>query len=102
MNLDPVPGAVIRWEYSNVDLSIGKNAIMWSTIDKRYVPIGSDMIHLCIACDGKTITWLNQEGLFRARVDDGTNCRYVAFYNKIVPRLILRPLRLVGFLPDSP
>jgi hypothetical protein len=39
-------------------------------VDGKWVPIGSNMIHLCISCEGKTITWLNEEGLFRARKDD--------------------------------
>jgi hypothetical protein len=64
------PGDIVEWTYMKTDDSVVKNEELWSTLTESWCQIGSNLIHTCIACDGKIITWLNSKGLFHARVDD--------------------------------
>jgi hypothetical protein len=65
------PGDLIEWAYLRTRSLVCKNETLWSSVDEKWVPIGSELTHLCVSCDGKIITWLNEKGLFRAREDDG-------------------------------
>jgi hypothetical protein len=84
------PGDLIEWAYHRDDKPVivhtDADEHVWSSVMKGWVPIGSSLIHLCISCDDKTITWLNEKGLFRARVDDGYGRRARALPARVVPR----------------
>jgi len=68
--LDFNPGDLIEWVYKcNNELAV-ENEILWSSIEKCYIPIGRELVHLCISVDDETYSWLNEEGLFCACVDD--------------------------------
>ena len=64
------PGDPIEWVYKQTDELITEDEMLWSSLMKRYVPIGSDFIHFLISIDSERIVWMNEEGLFHARVDD--------------------------------
>jgi len=64
------PGDMIEWVYEHDGWRVADNEELWSRIEERWVPIGRELVHLCINYDDKTISWLNEKGLFRARVDD--------------------------------
>ena len=65
-----VPGNIIEWVYKQTDELIAEDEMLWSSLMKRYVPIGSCHVHALISIDDERITWMNEEGLFYARVDD--------------------------------
>ena len=65
-----VPGNIIEWVYKQTDELITERETLWSTPMKRWVPIGSGFIHTLISIDSEQITWMNEEGLFHARMDD--------------------------------
>jgi hypothetical protein len=64
------PGDLIEWAYEATDRPVSVDERLWSTPLQRYVPIGSDMIHMLVAVDSDHIMWFNSRGLFHARVDD--------------------------------
>ena len=63
-------GDIVEWTYKRTGEAVTKNAMLWSSVTKSWCQIGSNLVHICIACDGETITWLNSKGLFHAYVDD--------------------------------
>jgi hypothetical protein len=63
------PGDLIEWAFTD-GKPVLADETLWSSTEKKWVPIGSSMTHLCVSCDDKIITWLNEKGLFRAREDD--------------------------------
>ena len=64
------PGDLIEWVYKQDGNIVLEREILWSSLMKRYVPIGSGHVHALISIDSEQITWMNEEGLFRARVND--------------------------------
>jgi len=64
------PGDLIEWTYSYNNKLVVKYETLWSTIENKFVPIGSEMIHACVACDSIAYAWYNKKGLFRARFSD--------------------------------
>jgi len=65
------PGDLIRWKYFYVTKYVRADETLWSTIEHRLVPIGSNLVHMCTFFNNMTISWLNEEGLFTARLIDG-------------------------------
>ena len=64
------PGDLIEWVYKQDGNIVLEREILWSSLMKRYVPIGSGHVHALISIDSEQITWMNEEGLFHARMDD--------------------------------
>ena len=69
------PGDEIEWVYHTTNTFNGKvvtdDECLWSSIEKRYVPIGGPGI-LLIAISDKEMTWLHPKGCFRASRYDST------------------------------
>jgi hypothetical protein len=63
------PGDLIEWMYHRDGRPVREDRLLWSTVEKKWVPIGSELTHLCVSCEGEIITWLNERGVFRARMD---------------------------------
>lgn len=64
------PGDLIEWTYREDSLIVLHDEVMWSTIEKRYVPIGSGMVHMLVDLDSRSYVWLNFHGSFRAHFCD--------------------------------
>jgi len=64
------PGDLIVWVHAYNNELVLNNEELWSTIERHYVPIGRNLVHMCISVNNETYSWLNVEGLFTARVDD--------------------------------
>jgi hypothetical protein len=80
------PGDLIEWVYRRDGRPVREDEYIWSSIEREWVPIGSSMTHLCVSRDGKTITWLNERGVFRARGNDGNSARMSNYGVEIIPR----------------
>ena len=72
MNTTIKPGDLIEWTYETTGHLVSTGEMLWSAPLERWVPIGSNLIHLLISIDDDHLMWLNREGLFHARVDDTT------------------------------
>jgi len=83
---DIKPGDLIEWTYKYNNKLVVENEILWSSIEKRYIPIGSKYVHMCIDLNDETYSWLNEKGLFRACVDDMPGHGYVDRRSAVVPR----------------
>jgi hypothetical protein len=81
------PGDLIEWSYRHIDKPVYPDEELWSSTEKKWVPIGSGMTHLCVSCDEETITWLNEKGLFHARVDDTRVRRCRRALKGVIPRV---------------
>jgi len=81
------PGDLIEWVYKNDHVLVHKDEILWSTIEEKYVPIGSSLIHMCVSCDDETYSWLNKRGLFSVRCDDGWQRPQYGRYQGAFPRI---------------
>jgi len=67
-------GDLIEWvDILNNELVVG-DKFLWSSTEKRYAPICSKYVHMCISVDDETYSWLNEKGLFHAHVDDTRHC----------------------------
>ena len=67
------PGDFIEWTYESDGNLVVESEVLWSTPMHRFVPIGcvnNLLISIHDEGDKKIITWLNDKGLFHARVDD--------------------------------
>lgn len=64
------PGELIEWMFESSREVVAKDEELWSSLLKQWVPIGSGLVHTLISIDSEQIMWMNEEGLFRARVDD--------------------------------
>ena len=67
------PGDMIEWTYKWNGELILSGWMLWSTPLQRWVPIGSEQVHLLISITQDTIVWLNDKGLFHACVGDTTS-----------------------------
>lgn len=65
-----VPGDIIEWVYKRDGSILIEDETLWSTPMNRWVPIGSRLVHTLVSINDERITWLNEEGLFCAYVDD--------------------------------
>jgi len=84
------PGDLIEWVYEYDSFLAVEGEELYSSIEKRYVPIGSNLVHMCIDIDDETYSWLNEKGLFHAHVDDnllGTTATAARYHWKVVPRV---------------
>lgn len=80
------PGDIIEWTYKSGKIVV-ENETLWSSVTESWCQIGSELVHTCIACDGETITWMNQKGTFNARVDDVWWCGDSRRWGKAIPRV---------------
>ena len=80
------PGDTIEWTYKFSGMLVHKDEILWSNADGRYVPIGGEMVHLLVSVNDETYSWINEKGLFHARVDDSVGRRLAARAFWVVPR----------------
>jgi hypothetical protein len=64
------PGDMIEWTYKISRHLVPEGDTLWSTVEERYVPIGGEMVHFLVSIDDETYSWINEKGLFHARVDD--------------------------------
>lgn len=65
-----VPGDLIEWFYESSREVVDRSEELWSSLLKQWVPIGSSHVHTLVSIDKEQISWLNEKGLFHARVDD--------------------------------
>jgi len=80
------PGDLIEWVYMRNNKLVDENEIFWSSIEKRYVSIDRELVHMCISVDDETYSWLNENGLFRAHVDDTISRMTPQTTSRIIPR----------------
>ena len=81
-----IPGDLIEWTYKRNGRRVINREQLWSTLMKRWVPIGSSLVHTLVSIDGEQITWMNEEGLFRARVDDTCGEGQYGEFRRVIPR----------------
>jgi len=74
------PGDLIEWVYKDNNQLVWENQTLYSSIEQRYVPIGSKYVHMCIFYDGETYLWLNEEGFFSAKTNDSTSEHFAYDY----------------------
>jgi hypothetical protein len=65
----------IKWKYRYDKKNVHENEELWSTIEERYVPIGSEMIHTLIFMKkvnhlAEVISWINEKGVYSAYATD--------------------------------
>ena len=80
------PGDMIEWTYKTSGVLVHKDETFWSSAERRYVPIGGEMVHLLVSVNDETYSWINEKGLFHARVDDSGWCRAGRRGRRVVPR----------------
>jgi len=80
------PGDLIEWVYEHDNELVVENEELWSRIEQRYVPIGSNLVHMCISVDDEMILWLNEKGLFHTRVDATSRQPWTKPHCVVVPR----------------
>ena len=80
------PGDRIKWTYEQDGSVVTENETLWSMPMKRWVPIGSALIHTLVSIDDEQISWMNKEGCFHARVDDTDPLRVWLWKGKVLPR----------------
>ncbi len=78
------PGDLIEWYYKYNNQIVAKNECIWSSIMKKYVPVGE--ISLLCHIDKDTYSWLNSKGLFHACVDDMDHGPRSKWSRPVVPR----------------
>jgi len=59
---------------------------LWLSTENQYVPIGSRLVHMCIAYDGETYAWLNELGSFRASMNDEYPANFYDDELEVIPR----------------
>ncbi len=80
------PGDIIEWVYKSDDSAVAVNEEVWSSINKCWCCIGSTSVHLCVAVFDETIVWINDKGLFHARVDESGHPLWCVRHRRVVPR----------------
>lgn len=91
MNFEMVPGDVIEWSYKDSNKVVVKTEELWSTPMRKWVPIGSKLIHVLVAIDGHHVNWLNERGLFTACVNDASSMRTLTGWCQVVPHKKISP-----------
>ena len=81
-----VSGDLIEWMYEQNGELVTKDEELWSTLMIRHVPIGSTLVHILVSIDDEQIMWLNEVGLFHARVGDRWAYQNVGDILMVVPR----------------
>jgi len=85
-SLNIKPGDLIEWVYKRNNELVIDDEMLWSTIEECYVPIGRELVHMCISVEGDVYSWLNEKGLFLARADDAPDARNQGVDVEVVPR----------------
>jgi hypothetical protein len=80
------PGDMIEWTYKTSGVLVHKDETFWSSAERRYVPIGGEMVHLLVSVNDETYSWINEKGLFHARVDDSVEGHAIPAHRRVVPR----------------
>ena len=80
------PGDMIEWTYEQNGQLVDEHEMLWSSTTKRWMPIGSSLVHTLVSINGVQITWLNEEGCFHARVDDAQSDLLVSDWRRVLPR----------------
>lgn len=65
-----VPGDQIEWFYADNDERVQPGELLWSSIDEKYVPIGSSLVHTLISIEDDDMIFMNPRGIFKARTND--------------------------------
>jgi hypothetical protein len=78
------PGDFIEWTYKSNNSLVPPGETLWSTLERRWVPIG--LTSLLVWITDEEYAWLTPKGLFHARRDDtdGTFAPMVTW--PVVPR----------------
>ena len=63
-------GDMIEWTYKHSGELVREDETLWSSMMERFVPIGGEAVHFLVFVNDETYSWLNENGLFHARVDD--------------------------------
>ena len=79
-------GDMIEWMYKFSGELVHKDETLWSSVMERFVPVGSEMVHFLVSVNDETYSWINENGLFHARVDDAERRAGVSAGSGIVPR----------------
>jgi len=80
------PGDMIEWTHKTSGVLVRKDETLWSSTEERFVPICNEMVHFLVSIDDKTYSWLNEKGLFHARVDDSAFGGQIKGGDGVVPR----------------
>lgn len=80
------PGDLIEWVYKNGKV-VDKDEELWSSPEDRWVPIGGTKYHLVVSVDENKYSWLNDDGLFHAYVEDVKHLGLYAEGKEVVPRV---------------
>jgi len=62
------PGDFIEWTYKSNNSLVPPGETLWSTLERRWVPIG--LTSLLVWITDEEYAWLTPKGLFHARRDD--------------------------------
>ena len=81
------PGDLIEWAYVHSGKTVLEEEIMWSSVDKCHVPVGSDMAHMVISYNDEVLTWVNKRGVFQSYVGEIGHKSKAKFPVRIFPRL---------------
>ena len=92
------PGDLIEWIYDYNLSPADEREMLWSTVERRYVPIGCELVHLLISCNTETYSWLNQRGIFSASVHDTKVPMQVMGTSNVIP-VVVKRLKLVQLSP---
>lgn len=81
------PGDRIEWTYTRGGRLVDADEVLWSTPMRKWVPIGSGIIHTLISINDEQIAWMNESGEFSARTDDTSS--YVSHFRRrpVTPRV---------------
>lgn len=86
MNFEMVPGDIIEWTYIDSTLVVDNDEELWSSLMKKWVSVGSSIVHVLVSIDEKRMSWVNLSGTFCARVSD--KCPHTVILQSwlIIPR----------------
>jgi hypothetical protein len=83
------PGDLIEWAYVHSGETVLNEEIMWSSVDRCYVPVGREMSHMVISYCDEVLTWLNDRGVFQSYVGESGGLVRTRAPTRIFPRQIL-------------
>lgn len=76
------PGDTIEWVYRYDKSVVIYSEVLFSSTMNLWVPIGKASLLISIA--NKVYTWLNDNGLFHARVDDMSTAKWQGAFPRVV------------------
>jgi len=80
------PGDLIEWRYWATDRLVRPNEELYSSIENEWVPIGSNLVHMCVRCENRHFTWLNEKGAFNANYLDDRALGSRSEQPRVIPR----------------